>query len=429
MMFTTMEQLMDYLLNRESALGMDFKLDRMERMLKALGNPEKQFRSIHIAGSNGKGSTLKVLQKILEKSGRRTGTFTSPHLEKVNERIMINDTMIADEELLGLMNEAAAVIEEYKATYFEILTLLSFMYFARKKVDLAVIETGLGGRLDSTNVITPLLSIITSISLEHTNILGDTLAKIAFEKAGIIKQGVPVLTGVREEEPFRVISAKAEEKQAGLSAIGREIHVSDYALLEEGQSFSLEWHGTVLKDLIQPMLGRHQADNAALGITAALVLNEIGGLHITEEQIRSGLRASVWPGRFETAAPGIIMDGAHNPAGVTVLIDTLKRRYPDQKYTFVFAVLEDKKFTEMLKQIERQADRLYLTSIENDRAASLEQLLQASTMENKEAFPSWEEAADRALAERQPDEILVFTGSLYFIACIRPYLRRVLGGN
>lgn len=423
-MFNTVEEMMNYLHTRESALGMDFGLGRMESILTALGNPERKFRSIHIAGTNGKGSTLNVIKQILIQSGLQTGTFTSPHLERVNERIMINNTQISDKDLLELINHAFPVIEEYGATYFEILTILSFMYFEKRKVDIAVIETGLGGRLDSTNVITPLLSVITSIGLDHTNILGNTLAEIAFEKAGIIKQAVPVISGVRVQEPSSVIAAKAAEQSAQLYMLDHDLMISNYQMQNQTQSFSLTFGDVEFVDLIQPMFGRHQVDNAALGVSAILLLNQQYGYQIDEECIRKGLLASKWNGRFERLSPQVIIDGAHNPAGITVLIKTLKERYPDKNYRFVFTALQDKKFDDMLHLIDEHASALILTQIDIDRASSLDDLLRASKLADKIAFTDWKEAAEYGLNTVKENEILIFTGSLYFVAFVRPYLKR-----
>ena len=421
-MFQTIEEIMEYLHKCESAVG----LEHIKRILDAVGNPEREFRSIHIAGSNGKGSTLKVIKEILNDSGFKVGTFISPHLEVVNERIMINDKMISDAELLELMNKVAPILKDTSCSYFEILTILAFMYFEKMNVDIAIIETGLGGRLDSTNVITPLLSIITSISLEHTNILGNTLGEIAGEKAGIIKYGVPVLSGVRDSESYEVIKAKAESEHAALYSLDREIIINEYKQHENTQSFSLAFSENKMDNLIQPMFGWHQADNAALGVSAILLLNELYGWDISDQFIYSGLAASKWPGRFEKVAQEIIVDGAHNLAGINVLLRTLKERYPDKKYSFVFTVLKDKQFKEMLELLDANAYRLFLTHIENDRSTSLDDLLSVSGIEEKQAYESWEAAVKAALQTKREDEILIFTGSLYFISLVRPYLRDLL---
>ncbi|WP_028392110.1 bifunctional folylpolyglutamate synthase/dihydrofolate synthase [Bacillus cihuensis] len=427
-MFQSMEEVMDYLYSRESKLGMDFGLARMENLLKELRNPEKSFQSIHIAGSNGKGSTLNALKEILMAQGLKVGSFTSPHLEKVNERMMINETMISDEEMIEHMNTIYPFLEEgqvgYRATFFEIITVISFLYFQKNEMDIALIETGLGGRLDCTNVITPLLSIITSISLEHTNILGNTLAEIASEKAGIIKRGVPVISGVTEEEPATAIMEYAKVQGANLYCLNKEILLSEPSQVQDGQCFSFKMGNTTLEQIDLKMLGRHQVNNAALAIAAVKLLVEEYQLEISEKSIRAGLAKAHWAGRFEVLPGQIILDGAHNPAGMKVLLETLQTRYPDVNYHFVFTALTDKDYRQVLRMVDEHATSVTFTEIDFKRAASAQELLETSKLERKKAMINWQEAIDYARNLQNPNDLVIVTGSLYFLALARPYIRK-----
>ncbi|KMY51118.1 bifunctional folylpolyglutamate synthase/dihydrofolate synthase [Peribacillus loiseleuriae] len=427
-MFQSMEEVMDYLYSRESKLGMDFGLARMENLLKELRNPEKSFQSIHIAGSNGKGSTLNALKEILMAQGLKVGSFTSPHLEKVNERMMINETMISDEEMIEHMNTIYPFLEEgkvgYRATFFEIITVISFLYFQKNEMDIAIVETGLGGRLDCTNVITPLLSIITSISLEHTNILGNTLAEIASEKAGIIKRGVPVISGVTEEEPATAIMEYAKVQGANHYCLNKEILVSEPSQVQDGQCFSFKMRNTTLEQIDLKMLGRHQVNNAALAIAAVKLLVEEYQLEISEKSIRAGLAKAHWAGRFEVLPGQIILDGAHNPAGMTVLLETLQTRYPDVHYHFVFTALKDKDYRQVLRMVDEHATSITFTEIDFKRAASAQELLETSKLERKKAMINWQEAIDYARNLQNPNDLVIVTGSLYFLALARPYIRK-----
>ncbi|MFJ5621776.1 bifunctional folylpolyglutamate synthase/dihydrofolate synthase [Peribacillus loiseleuriae] len=427
-MFQSMEEVMDYLYSRESKLGMDFGLARMENLLKELRNPEKSVQSIHIAGSNGKGSTLNALKEILMAQGLKVGSFTSPHLEKVNERMMINETMISDEEMIEHMNTIYPFLEEgqvgYRATFFEIITVISFLYFQKNEMDIALIETGLGGRLDCTNVITPLLSIITSISLEHTNILGNTLAEIASEKAGIIKRSVPVISGVTEEEPAMAIMEYAKVQSANLYCLNKEILVNEPSQVQDGQCFSFKMGNTTLEQIDLKMLGRHQVNNAALAIAAVKLLVEEYQLEISEKSIRAGLAKAHWAGRFEVLPGQIILDGAHNPAGMKVLLETLQTRYPDVNYHFVFTALTDKDYRQVLSMVDEHATSITFTEIDFKRAASAQELLETSKLERKKAMINWQEAIDYARNLQNPNDLVIVTGSLYFLALARPYIRK-----
>lgn len=275
-MVTTMKEINQFFERRQVRLGMNFGLSRMETLLSELGDPHKELKYIHIAGSNGKGSTLQYIKEILLAQGIRVASFTSPYLIRMNEQLKVNEDEISDQEFIDVFRKLWPIIHEMDSkgngpTQFEILTAMAFSYFSKKEVDLVLMETGLGGRLDTTNVIQPFLSIITSISLEHTNILGNTLGEIAFEKAGIIKSGAPVISGVTAGEPAKVIEEKASAIGVPYYQLGKEFRVSNMKRSERGQSFSFSLADRSIENVEMQMLGRHQMQNAALAIAAVTV--------------------------------------------------------------------------------------------------------------------------------------------------------------
>ncbi|MBM7691940.1 dihydrofolate synthase/folylpolyglutamate synthase [Peribacillus deserti] len=433
-MFKDYTEVQTFFKNKEMKLGMDFGLSRMEKIIKTLGHPEKEFSSIHIAGSNGKGSTLNYLKEILMHAGVTVGSFTSPHIERLNERIMINDRQIADQEIVALMNRLVPALqacgEEDHITYFEVLTVLSMMYFADEKPEIVLFETGLGGRLDSTNVIHPLISIITNISLEHTDFLGDTIDKIAFEKAGIIKQDTPVITGDLAPDAYEVISKKAADCQAKMFSFNQDFEARGMSTENEIQIFSYAFAETEWTSLKISMLGEHQINNASLALAACVLLKEKGFM-ISEQAVRTGLEKAKWKGRIEVIshAPLVILDGAHNPDGMKVLVKTLSKTFPEKRFTFVMAVLKDKDYQEMLSIIEPAAAELVFTEIEMYRSLAAEELFSHSSHRAKKVCLNWQEAIDSSYIKLAQDEAVIITGSLYFIAEARGYLLEKAAGK
>lgn len=430
-MIQSYEDALAFLNERAAKLGMDFGLERMERVLERIGNPERKLPMVHIAGSNGKGSTLAFLKEILMTEGYDVASFTSPYLEKANEQIRINDDMITDEELVDLLNELMPILREADdeggyLTTFEIYTILAFMYFERKHPSIALIETGLGGRLDSTNVITPILAIITSISLEHTQILGSTLAEIAVEKAGIIKKGISIITGVESAEAIQPIMNKAVVEHAELYRIGMDFWPEN-RVLEEGEegfdfcSKELNFSGLSLR-----MLGRHQLNNASLAVQACVLLDRKYDFPVREASIRSGLLKARWEGRFEQVSsnPAVILDGAHNLSGMKVLLQTIEERYKGRRIHFVFAALKDKDYQRMIKVIEQRADSITFTQTRMERMNEAEELFKTSILKEKYIEENWQDAIRKTCKRMRKEDVLVITGSLYFLAEARPFLIR-----
>lgn len=297
--------------------GINLGLNRIEHLLKKMGDPQLKFRSLHVAGTNGKGSTCAVMSSILKEAGYRVGLYTSPHLFDYTERIKVNGRDISHRSFLDGIKKVKRAAERMKEppTVFEVLTAVAFWCFAQQKVDYAVVEVGMGGRLDATNVITPLVSVITNIDYEHTEVLGKSLAKIAREKAGIIKTGVPVVTAESKSEPLQVMKRIAQREGSLLIAINRK---------QPAMSSNL--------------IGTHQRVNAACAVTAL----RVAGIKVSRKNIQDGLRKVLWPGRFQIIAekPLIIVDGAHNPAGIKTLEVTICERFPGAKFTIIFGCQE-----------------------------------------------------------------------------------------
>lgn len=427
-MFTSVDKVIEYIYSMDQKTERNGRLSRITAILEVLGNPHKGFRSVHIAGSNGKGSTLNALKEILIAEGLEVGSFISPHLEKVNERIMMNDTMITDEQFITYMNEIYPLLQKGQvgegSNFFEILTVIAFMYYNDMKVDIALIETGIGGKFDSTNVLTPLLSILTSISLDHTQILGDTVEAIAEEKAGIIKLGVPVISAVKDKKAVAVIEKKALVEEAPIYQLYKDFIIENVTQETNQQRFSYQLNGEVLNDLSLKMMGHHQVENASLAITAAKLLNQYYGFTISEESIRHGLTTSSWAARFEEVLPNVIIDGAHNPAGMEVLIQTLQQRYATEEIHVVFTALQDKDITSVLEMLDDIATSITVTEIHVKNAAKGSDIFEATKHPQKELVLNWQEALDVTLAKADESSVVLVTGSLYFMSLARPYLKQ-----
>jgi dihydrofolate synthase / folylpolyglutamate synthase len=381
-------------INYERSLSMPsseeaFKLDRMRELLHRLGDPQNQLRIVHIAGTKGKGSTAAMTAAMLSAAGYRTGLFTSPHLERVEERIAVDgQPCCSDElaELVGLVRPAVEAMDRDAAeaappqlgpTYFEIITATALCHFAQRKADAVVLEVGLGGRLDSTNVCTPCVSVITSISLDHVKQLGGTLAAIAAEKAGIIKPGIPVISGVTGEEPRAVVRRVAKQCGCRLVELGVDF---DYTYhpprhLEEAASSST-LDTSDFRQIELSLLGRHQAANAALAVATVEELRRTG-LTIPDDAIRKGLREVTWPARVEVVArrPAVVLDAAHNAASIAALVEVLAESFSVRQRFLVFGTTQEKDLRGMLRHLSGQFDHVIFTRYqENPRGVPPEEL-------------------------------------------------------
>ncbi len=418
-----MKQCTDFIFTLKASQYKGEPLESARKILASLGNPERKTKFIHFAGSNGKGSTLNATREILMNHGLTVGAFISPHLERANERVTINKQQISDDDFVHYANEVVRVVEQELdgkfPSFFEFVTLIMFQYFAKQKVDVALIETGIGGRLDSTNVLVPEVSVITTVSLEHTDMLGDTFAQVASEKAGIIKEHKPVVVGVRNEEARSVICEIAQNKKAPLYMLDDMIYIHKN---EAHQTFTYEALGRRLDDVKVKMAGGHQLDNAALAITAALLFDPT----ISDDVIRHSLRNASWDGRFERILPNVILDGAHNSEGTAALLATLAQVAPNKRYKFVYAALQDKDHGVSIRMMDRIATEIYFTEIHLPRATKAEVLAAESTHKQKMINKDWRALLREQYEKLQEQELLIITGSLYFIAEARTFLQEEL---
>lgn len=417
-------------------------LESMSQFLDSVGNPHRGLRFVHVAGTNGKGSVSTTLRTILTKAGYKVGLYTSPHLSCVRERFRIDERFISEEAFARQSSVIRAALGERQITYFEFATALALLWFAEEQVDVAILEVGMGGRLDATNVITPLVSIITNVSMDHEQYLGNTLAAVAFEKAGVIKPGVPVVAGVAADDSLAVVAKVCEERKAPLFLLGREFDAV------RGPEGSWEYrgidHGYSLGDLHCRLKGGYQIGNAALALAA---LESIATtLPVPGEAIRQGLLSVAWPGRLEyfcladgkvvecpaegaieqpAALRRYLLDGAHNPAGVDSLRDALVSEFRYDRLILVWACMGDKDVSATLTAIAPLADRIIFTRPESERSATPEQLAAILPEEDRHKAQSAAtvvEALALAADLAQSNDLICVAGSLYLVGAARKIL-------
>lgn len=419
--------------------GIKLDLTNVYKVLERLGNPQAKFRALHIAGTNGKGSVAAMTDSVLRRAGYRTGIVTSPHLSVFNERIRLNGENIADAVALKTAQAVLAAGGEHELTFFEIVTVMAFCIFAEAQVDFAVLETGMGGRLDATNVVTPLVALITNVSFDHTQWLGDTIGQIAFEKAGIIKPKVPVVTAAAGDA-LEVIKRRALELDAPLAVLGCDFEgrdrtrpgcfypVFDYYEYKPGLSDAdASGQNTVILEAVQlGLAGKHQIENAACVIRLLSYLQAQGTV-IPRAAVRDGLAQARWPGRLEIlhSRPLILLDGAHNPAGMRSLTAFINENGLAGKLTFVTGILADKEYEAMLDMILPLCKRVIFTRPANERALPAEALLPFAQKHNVAAHAENDvaQAIDLGLSLLQDDEALCVSGSLFLVGVARQLLR------
>lgn len=402
-----------------------FNLQRMELLLARLGNPQLQYPVIHITGTKGKGSVTALCASALKAAGYRTGCYTSPHLQDFRERIQVNGDLISHENLVELVNVVKAhVVEVPEITTFELTTAIAFLYFARLPVDIAVIEVGLGGRLDATNLVQPTVAVITSISYDHMAILGDTLAKIAEEKAGIIKNGRPVVISPQKDEAREVIERIARERGADIYQVGRDFMYKAETHNLEGQSFRVWKAGMndphILFSL--PLLGMHQVENASTAYAALSVLRQLG-IKINDQDIQAGFACAVWPGRFEllNQEPYLVVDSAHNRDSALRLRQAVDDYFPGKTIRLIFGASEDKDITGMYEELLPRVQQLVTTQSTHPRAASAEYLAELAKSYNIPIaiYPQVEQALEYAMNQAEINGVVLATGSLFIAAAVR----------
>ncbi|MCF6463670.1 bifunctional folylpolyglutamate synthase/dihydrofolate synthase [Clostridium sp. Cult1] len=415
-------------INDKNKFGSRLGLDVIGKLLDLLGNPHLDMKYIHVAGTNGKGSTSVYMATMLKEAGYKVGLFTSPYLERFNERISINGQYIPDERLAKITEKVKEKIEimlqkgyEHPTT-FEIVTTIAFLYFKEENVDFIVLEVGLGGRADSTNVIREsYASVITTIDYDHTDVLGDTLGKIAYEKAGIIKEKGLVISYPQEIEAFKVIEGVALEKKAKLIRCPME-KVEIIRLSQEGGVFNFSYKDQIYKNLEISLIGEYQVYNATLALMTILVLKDKGLINIEEKQIREGLKNTKWPGRLEILKrnPTFLIDGAHNLQGAKTLAESIKK-FKYNKLILGIAILKDKDVDHIVETIVPLADNIIITEVNMPRKMEAEALEKIINKYNNNTIieKDMKEAIDKSYELAEDGDLIVFGGSLYLIGDIR----------
>ncbi|MBA4147348.1 MAG: bifunctional folylpolyglutamate synthase/dihydrofolate synthase [Verrucomicrobia bacterium] len=385
--------------------GAKFGLENTFKLAELAGNPQSKLRFIHVAGTNGKGSTCAILESIYRASGVRVGLFTSPHMVSFAERIQVNREPISEADVVRGVCEMKTLLadadrQDANPTFFEVVTVMALKYFAEKECDLVIWETGMGGRLDATNIVTPLASVITNVELDHQKWLGETIEQIAFEKAGIIKPGVPVVTAENKPEVLQVIGETATERRAPLKIVGAEATGAG-----------------LLTSIKFPLLGEHQKMNAALALATVEVLQET--IPVAGNALRVGLETVTWPGRMQllqrASGQKVILDGAHNLAGTEALRKTLKEEFASDSFALILGILRDKQFPEICRMLSSLSDKILLVPVGSERTASPEELKAICRATNPNAEVTSCETLAQALQQTEASPFVVITGSLYLI--------------
>ena len=418
-------------LNESQRFGMKLSLHRIILLLNQLHNPEKELQVIHVAGTNGKGSVCRYISSILTAEGYQVGLFTSPHLESVRERICINNKKISKNDFsqyISTIKDAVDHLEKKEShpTYFEICTVLGFLFFKEKKVDYAIIEVGLGGRYDATNVVSPLVTVITNISYDHQHILGETLEEIAFEKAGIIKNNVPVITGV-QGKALEVIQKSARKHHAPLIMVQNNIST----IKESNLEFQIiKIQGNMDSYVLETNeIGGYQKQNLSIAIHSIEQL-QMNGVFVSQESILKGVKSMVHPGRMKMVhdKPIVFIDGAHNPDGIKELRNTVLSLFPSKKIILIFGVLKDKNIHEMIKEIQEITKSMILTKSTNSRAVNQKELfkLVSPFFSEKNIFltDTVDQAIKKSLDISKQDDVIIITGSLYTVQEVITFFKK-----
>jgi len=422
----------DYLSQLNSSI-IRLGLGPVRKLLASLHNPQNRYASVLIGGTNGKGSIAATTAAIMQAAGYRVGLYTSPHLIDIRERIRVNGDMIAVNELYGLIDEVRGQVGE-EITYFEFLTAVAFLYFYRRQVEVAILEVGLGGRLDATNVVIPILSVISNISQEHDDYLGKGLANIAREKGGIIPVGGVCVTAARQQPVREILAGICLDRQAQLYQLGRDISVRrhqdgsprsgrDPDRGPKGQAFSYRGIKKNYPRLACSLRGRHQVENTALALAAIELLADRGGLPVSDAAVYRGMQNTRWEGRLEVlqSDPQIIVDGGHNPAGIAVLGRALQEDFSYRRLILIFGVLRDKNFQLMLKKIAPLADMVIITRPDTARAVPPGELTAAARLycDHVEIVADTRQALCMAMAVAAREDLICVAGSLYLVGEIK----------
>jgi len=403
--------------------GIKLGLSVINNILINLDNPHKAYKSIHIAGTNGKGSIASTISSILTESGIKTGLYTSPHLVRFNERFCINGNPVADEDIVEAYEKIkdAGKNHDRQATFFEISTAMAFYLFKKHQVDFAIIETGMGGRLDATNIIIPEVSIITNISIEHSEYLGNTIREITGEKAGIIKQNRPVITGVKQKDAQSVLTETAKKHNSDLYVLGKDFKV------RRNQDGSFNYYGLnyTFRNLTCALLGNYQIQNAAIAISALEIISEktdllksdTGAETLTQDLVQSGLTKTSWPGRLEivSQAPFVMIDGAHNLHAAKILADYLKTNFKKNEMTLILGILDDKPYKQILSTLIPCCSNVILTEPRIARSIPAETLQKEALkyLEHVTIMKSVDQAVSQTIKHAESRDKICIAGSLY----------------
>lgn len=404
-----------YILSREF-FGMKLGLDNIRSFLDEIGTPQHDYLTIHISGTNGKGSTAAMLASVLQAAGYKTGLFTSPHLVSFRERARVNNRLIPKQTITSFINKYRSKLTRRKLSFFELTTALSLYYFSRANVDIAVIETGLGGRLDATNVLNPILTVTTEISRDHIEILGNSIPKIAKEKAGIIKQNTPHLIGVLPDSSANVFKYTCHKRNAPLI----RLQPSDYTIDTDNQKITFSHNGFSLNNITPALSGIHQLQNTALVVRALVLLKE-QGLKISKKAIREGIASTRWPARFQVipmrGKPLHVFDVSHNFTGVTSFVESFKKKFPGQKAYIITGFVKRKEHQKMFNALAQIARMYALVPLSTKRTTDINELIQ--TLDFKKVpykkFGKLDTAYGNMLKTCTPDDILIILGSHYLV--------------
>ncbi|WP_440896010.1 bifunctional folylpolyglutamate synthase/dihydrofolate synthase [Amphibacillus sp. Q70] len=420
-MFPNIQALENFFENREK-IGIKPGLARMDRLLKSVGHPETDLSAVHVAGTNGKGSTVTYLASILVEAGYQVGTFTSPSLTNRQAMIQLNGQPISDELYLAYANQLVPELDllnkaNNPASNFEIIVAIAFKFFA-EHTDISVVETGMGGLEDATNLLEPIVAIITSIDYDHIAYLGNTIEEIALHKAGIIKPHKPAIVGQMIDQATAIIKQVALEKKAKLDQLGDTFQV---IWIENRPYYKDDFQ---MLSLRLRLLGEHQFLNTALAIKASSILKELN-FQITDEQIKAGIRQAHLPARFEQIRdhPVIIIDGAHNQESIAAFVNTVEKYYQEVEKTLVFAAFKDKPIAEMLTLLEPHFDQIIFTTFGHERAEQAERLFELSNHSSKKQNDHWQEVLDQLVEEKTEKKVTFVAGSLDFVGKVRKYIK------
>jgi dihydrofolate synthase/folylpolyglutamate synthase len=418
-------EVLDYLFSMEK-FGVKLGLDNITKFLSKLSNPHNSLNTVHIAGTNGKGSTVAIMDSILSAAGYRVGTYTSPHLVDFRERIKISGHFIDKKYVADFITDHLKKIEKYQLTYFEVVTALAFSYFRDEKVDIALIETGLGGRLDATNVLNPKVVVITNVATEHTKWLGFKIRQIANEKAGVIKPGVPVVTAAVNFDARKVIRKTCEEKKSNLISVFDETQWIIKDINRDCTEMDIFTRSSKYYNLRLQLAGRHQLENAVGALIATELLEDQTGIKVTPQSVAAGFRNIKWDGRLQRISdnPDIILDAAHNPAALGRIREYFSEFYENRKTITVFGILTDKDYKKMLEELDRIADVIILTRPMTDRAADPEVLAKEIPKDgfNINVIPMVREAYKSARELAEKDDIILVTGSHFTVGEVLAHL-------